>query len=436
MLDVNVNGQFHALIPQGVADYFWDEAAERRLLEDRLLSAFAKWGYGYIIPPTLEYAATFEQRTGLDPQTATMYRFLDHDGQSLALRYDMTVSIARLVGTRLHDAPMPQRFCYAGNIFRHGEPQAGQQREFWQAGIELIGANTPEADAEVLALTAKVLQVAGLADFKMTLGQCRFFNGLLDELALSRAQQLQLRQAIERRSEQEFSLFIAGVELDTVLVEALETFMTLSGDNVMETIDSASRICLNKSMESALDNLQTIYKTSAAYNIDQYLHLDLTEISDLGYYTGIRFMAYAPGLGFGIASGGRYDNLIGTFGPPQPAVGVAIGIERLLLALQSHRRAAPPLLHNHILVATNGSRECYQIIERLRSNGVQAVVEVNGRYGAELWKSAQEKAFPCALSWRDGGFDVYDDPRQLNQPSRRLTVATADDFINNLIATS
>ncbi len=115
-----------------------------------------------------------------------VYRFLDRDGSTLALRADMTIPVvSRLVATRLHDCAMPQRFCYAGSVFRYTEPQAGLQREFAQAGIRLIGSRSPQADAEVMALTARALQSADISQFKLVVGQMQFFDGLLEALNLA-----------------------------------------------------------------------------------------------------------------------------------------------------------------------------------------------------------------------------------------------------------
>jgi ATP phosphoribosyltransferase regulatory subunit len=203
-----------------VADYFWQEAHRRRQLEGALLAVFRSWGYGDVIPPSFEYADTIARRGSAELQ-GELCRFLDRDGSILALRADMTIAVARLVGTRLHDWPMPQRFCYAGSVFRDAEPRAGQQREFWQAGIELIGSANHTADAEVLALTAQALQVVGLADFRIVLGQMQYFNGLLQALGLNAAQQTQLQTAVDRNSEAELAAFLAEVALSPALERAV-----------------------------------------------------------------------------------------------------------------------------------------------------------------------------------------------------------------------
>ncbi len=139
-------------LPQGVVDLVYQDAASKRDLEGTLRACFRAWSYDELIPPTFEYADTLASEAGTQ-LAEEMYRFTDRDGRTLALRPDLTIPAARVVATRLHDQPMPLRLFYVGSVFRYEAPQAGRQREFTQAGIELIGAGTPAADAEVLALT-------------------------------------------------------------------------------------------------------------------------------------------------------------------------------------------------------------------------------------------------------------------------------------------
>ncbi|HRJ44955.1 MAG TPA: ATP phosphoribosyltransferase regulatory subunit, partial [Caldilineaceae bacterium] len=317
-------------IPFGVADYFWEEALQRQALIADLLATFRAWGYGDVMPPAFEYAASLGAQASAGLQ-AEMYRFLDRDGSTLALRPEFTTPVARLVGTRLHDWPMPQRFCYAGSVFRYVDPQAGRQREFWQAGVEMFGAASPDADAEILALTAQTLSVAGLRDYRIVLGQIRYFGGLLNALNLTPPQADSLRWAIERKSEPALADFLRETPLRTGQRRAVEALPGLSGADIQQVIDRAERHCLNTEMHRALVNLQAVVDALAGYGVLESVLLDLTEIRSLGYYTGISFEALAPETGFSIGSGGRYDDLVAHFGPAQPAVGVALGVERLLL---------------------------------------------------------------------------------------------------------
>ncbi len=186
-------------LPQGVVDLLFEDAAGKRDLEQRLRRIFSAWSYDELIPPTFEYADTLASEAGTQ-LAEEMYRFVDRDGRTLALRPDLTIPTARVVGTRLYDQPLPLRLFYIGSVFRYEPPQAGRQREFTQAGFELIGAATPAADAEALALTVEALQAAGLRGFQIALGQMAFFRGLLAELNAPPLAVAALQSAIDRKN--------------------------------------------------------------------------------------------------------------------------------------------------------------------------------------------------------------------------------------------
>ena len=386
-------------IPAGVADYFWGEAYERRGLEDALLAFFRRWGYSDVMTPAFEYAETWIA-SGSWAEQSELCRFLDRDGSMLALRADMTIPVARLAGTRLHDVATPQRFCYAGNVFRDVESRAGQQREFWQAGVELLGSDAPAADAEVLALTARALDSVGIASYRLVVGQMLYFDGLLRALQLTPGQQARLTQAIDRNSQPELDEFLRAVHLPRRQQRALAEVPHLGGSDVDDILRRAERLALNVAMQAAVANLRAICDTLAAYDVLDRVTLDLSEIHNLGYYTGITFEVLAPGVGFRIASGGRYDNLVGAFGKAMPAVGVAFGLERVLLAQRGGTAAPTPLpIAPDLVVATGNRRAAFAFVETARQRGRRVAVEVDGRGGDALWQAAQASGARAAIDW-------------------------------------
>jgi ATP phosphoribosyltransferase regulatory subunit len=393
-------------IPYGVADYFWSESLQRQQMMNVLLETFRRWGYGDVIPPTFEFADSLSAQAS-PKLRGEMYRFLDRDGSTLALRPEFTTPLARLVATRLHDWPMPQRFCYAGSVFRYVSPQAGRQREFLQAGVELIGASTPEADAEVLALTVAALRAADLVEFRVVVGQIRYFGGLLADLKLSPEHEDALREAIDRKSEPALESFLRDVPLRTQQRRTVEELPNLNGSNLAQIIDQADRYCLNYEMHAALENLRAVCDVLAAYNVTDAVDLDLTEIRNLGYYTGVTFEALAPGMGFGIASGGRYDDLIGHFGKAQPAVGVAMGVDRLLLARQRQRgeQRSPHPPPPDCLVITGDDATALAQVQRWREDGQRVQVEVNGRSDADVLAFARRLGIANVLRWTGAAFE-------------------------------
>ena len=395
-------------IPFGVADYFWDEASRRQSLLDQLMETFRGWGYGDVIPPMFEFDSTLSAQYD-DRLRSGMYRFLDRDGSTLSLRPEFTTPVARLVGARLHDWPMPQRFCYGGSVFRYLEPQAGRQREFWQVGGELFGAPGPAADAEILALTATALKVAGLAEFRQIVGHIRYYRSLLEALKLDWQQTQQLRWALERKSEPLLDEFLRDTPLRTGQRQAVETLPQLVGENVDGILSLAERHIQNRGMHEALQNLRGIVDALRGYDIQDSLFIDLTEIRNLGYYTGVSFEAMTPGIGTAVASGGRYDELVGRFGPPQPAVGVALGVDRLLVARQRQDGQGAAEGRQRIqpaLALPQGSADALAQVQRLRQAGLHIQVDVNSWPLDAALAYAAQAGVSDVLLW-ENGFQHY-----------------------------
>lgn len=395
----------HWPLPQGVADLFFGEAAAKRELEQVMRSLFSRWGYTELIPPTFEYADTLASEAGTQ-LAEEMYRFVDRDGRTLALRPDLTIPTARVVGTRLYDQPMPLRLFYVGSVFRYEPPQAGRQREFTQAGVEMIGAATPDADAEVLALTVEALRMAGLRDFRIALGQMAFFRGLLAELTAPAVQVAQLQNAIDRKSAADLSAALDEARATGAVRQALEALPGLNGGP--ETLAAGRRYCLNDRMAAALDRLQAIQALLAAYGLAGAVDYDLGETRGMEYYTGITFKGYAPGLGFSVCSGGRYDDLVGHFGAPQPAVGCALWLDRLLLARQ-RQGGQPPVLAPDLILSADACADCLRAVQVLRGRGLRVELEVLGRSAEQMRQLAQQRgAGAVALCAGNGQVHLWD----------------------------
>ena len=186
-------------LPKGAKIYLPDEAARKRDCEERLLGVFRRWGYREVVTPSYEYFDVLSRGTDLDLQER-MFKLVDREsGRLLALRADITPQIARIVATRLRDAPKPLRLAYVTNVFRYDEPQVGRYREFYQAGVELVGLPNPEGDAETIAIAVECLGALGLERFQLDVGQADFFRGILDDLAADAATSRDLRAALGRK---------------------------------------------------------------------------------------------------------------------------------------------------------------------------------------------------------------------------------------------
>lgn len=380
-------------LPPGVVDLFFEDAAAKRILEEDLRRLFAGWSYSEIIPPSFEYADTLASEAGTQ-LAEEMYRFVDRDGRTLALRPDLTIPTARVVGTRLYDQPRPLRLFYVGSVFRYEPPQAGRQREFTQAGIELVGAATPEADAEVLALTLEALGVSGVVGYQISLGQMGFFRGLLAELDAPSHAVTALQQAIDRKSPADLEAILASLDIIPSVAAVVRALPTLQGDGGV--LAEARAFCLNSQMEAAVDRLQAIQELLFSYDLSATVSFDLGETRGMEYYTGITFKGYVPGLGFSVCSGGRYDDLVGHFGPSQAAVGSALWLDRLLLARQRQGRSAKPVVPG-LLLAPCGASDCLSLVLSLRRRGSRVEVDVLNRSDEELVAYARRRGIDLVV---------------------------------------
>jgi len=380
-------GPFKAALPCGVRDLFLEDAARLSKLMATWRQLFESWAYTEIIPPTYEHYDVLMAGSDADFERR-IFRVLDREGNILALRPDITTQVARIVGTKLHDLPLPLRFYYLNNVFRFEEPQAGRQREFYQAGLELIGASTPEADAEMIAILVEALQRVGLQGFQINLGQMAFFRAIVAELDLSPAQVEELKSAIDRKDEVGLRKSLREWKVDDGHAAALSELPHLCGGE--EILDRAASLAPNVAARQAIKNLSHIYDLLSAQGLAEYLVIDLGEAQGMDYYTGITIEGFSPGLGFSICNGGRYDDLIGLYGRPLPAVGFGIGVERVLLALEEQGEQEVDLAP-HILVSAGAASAGRAILQSLRRRGVKVEVDVMARDEASLLEYAQQR---------------------------------------------
>ena len=363
-------------LPHGLTDLFFEQAAARGKVEGIVEDVYRRWGYRRIILPTFEYDDSLA--VGTSPQIKEeMYRFFDREGAVLALRPDMTVPTARVVGTKLYDQPLPLRFYYVGNVFRYEELQAGRRREFTQAGIELIGADTPEADAEVLAVTISTLRALGIERMQINLGQVAYLKAILSDAPLSNGDLTRLEQVIGRKNDVELARTLGDLGISGDTARAVRAMPQLCGDE--GALQEARKLSTNDEATRALDRLQRVYDLLRIEGMADLIILDLGEVRSMAYYTGITFHGYVEGLGYHVCRGGRYDNLISNFGHDIPAVGFALGLERTMLVTHTQVDIAPDLL-----MQSCDHAACRALAAQARERGLAVIVDVSGRRGSEL----------------------------------------------------
>lgn len=361
--------------PRGVQDILPPDAARKARIEGLAAERLEQWGYARVVTPTFEYYDALTQGEG--PQEAeNLYRLVDRDGATLVLRPEMTTPIARLVATRYQASDLPLRFYYIGSVFRYDEPQAGRQREFTQIGVELLGAEGPMADAEVIALAIALVDSLGLASFRVDIGHSGYVQGLLEPLG-DKETAFALRRALLGRDYVEYERLVAASGISGGLREALLALPTLRGG--AEVLARAKSLAAGApEAAAAIDNLEHILRLAEGLGLGDRLAIDLGMVKDVDYYTGVLLEGYTPELGFTLCSGGRYDALVGRFGLDCPAVGFALGVERAMLVLDRQgawgRHAPADVL---LLGGEEAPHERFRLAEVLRARGIRVELDVS-----------------------------------------------------------
>lgn len=368
-------------IPRGLRDLLPDEVAVQRDIEKKAARLFSSYGYEEIITPTFEFLEVVETGAGRNIREE-LFLFTDREGGILSLRPEMTVAIARLAATHLQDAAFPQRFYYISNVFRHVQPHLAQYREFWQLGIELLGAAGAYADAEVISIAVKVLQSIGLENFKISLNQIGIFNSLLDDSGMSVEQRDLIRKLVENKDLVELARVLDTLAIDDLLKETIAILPVLHGG--LDVLKRMPYVEKNRNASEAVGELLKVYEALKAYGVTEHIVVDMGVLRGLDYYTGIVFEGYSPELGYGLLGGGRYDKLLGLFGLPRPATGFALGMDRLALLLKKPETA--PL--RYIIGGTDWARMIGKA-EELRTRGNIVEMDVEGNSREELQRKLQ-----------------------------------------------
>lgn len=318
-------------LPTGVRDFLPVKAAKLEYLRETLQRVFSRWGFRPVIPASLEDLAVLELGLGSDLRAKTV-RFDDRQsGRLVAFPPDITPQVARIAATRMHDLPLPYRLCYSGRVLRHAEQRLGKEREVWQTGAELIGLDSPEADAEMIAMAVEGLQAVGAAGFTIDVGQGAFLRGILDDLPLPPAAAGELRAAIAGKDATSLQRL-----LDTYPVSDRQRAEVLALPRLFggrEALDRAAAVVGNDVSKRALDNLHRVLEVLEVYGVDEFVTIDLGELRGFDYHTGVIFQGFLAGFGRAVCSGGRYDGLTARYGFPAPATGFAFNLFNLLFAL-------------------------------------------------------------------------------------------------------
>ena len=311
-------------IPKGMRDLSVSECLKKDALKKRLEKVYRSYGYSPIETPLIEYYDTYAS-TFTTLKEAQMYRFLDDDGQVLALRTDMTLPIARLVATKYIRSNPPFRFRYCANVYKVRQKFAGKQNEATDCGIECIGVKE-QGDIEVLMCAMDALEALEAGPYTLEIGDPRLFRKAALLACLTEEQIAHLADLTDRKSMPALYEYLASLDLDRAQRTFFAKLPLCSGKTALEEM---KQYCFDDSLAELLKSLEELNSTLQALGYE-HIGFDLGKIPHLDYYTGIIFEGYVESVGTSVLSGGRYDSLLKKLGRDLPACGFGIKLDALL----------------------------------------------------------------------------------------------------------
>ncbi len=403
--------------PEGVRDYYSEECARKLALCDAVRSEFAMYGYQEIQTPVFEYFDIFNAERG-SVASRDMYKLFDRDGETLVLRPDFTPAIARCAAKYFPDETLPLRLSYLGNTYVNNLSLRGQLKESTQAGVELVGVSSVEANAEVLALVIEVLQKVGLTRFQIEVGDVRYFDGLLETAGISDDTREELRACIENKNHFGLEELLVRQDLSGDVTQALSRLPQMFGDP-KEVLREARSLTGNARSLEAVNRLEALYECMDLRGMSSYLSFDLGMLGRHNYYTGMIFQGYTYGTGDRIVTGGRYDRLLGQFGKEAPAVGFGISIDTLMQAMARQKIDLPGRPEAVMLLYADGRyADAAALASEQRRQGipVHAVKENHPERKSLLSYAADNHIVKIIHLKEDGSRQEYDLPKDGEEP--------------------
>ena len=367
--------------PKGTRDFLPEEMFKRRKVFEKIRKVFEGYGYGEVCTPAFEDFDLLSKKSGPDIEKE-IYVFTDKSGRKLGLRFDPTLPICRIVASD-SSLTKPIKFYYITNMWRYDQPGKGRWREFWQAGVELIGSSKPEADAEILAITYDSLKAIGIKKFYIRINSRKIVESLIKKAGIPENKKLNVFRAIdklEKIGEKEVKKELEKYKISEKSIEKL-----------LELIKSGKA-------EEEMKELKEIKSLAEKMGVEN-IKIDFSIVRGIDYYTGFVFETFVEGgedLG-SIAGGGRYDTLIGLYGGQKlPATGLGIGIDRLIEIVEEEKKYYPAYVYIAV-VDDNAKERAIEIAQILRKNSIRADIDLMGRNLTKQLEYADSLGIPYVL---------------------------------------
>lgn len=359
--------KYDLITPEGTKDFLFEECLIRREMEHKLHSMFRSKGYSELTTPGLEFYDVF-QTESMDYPQERLYKMTDSKGRLLVLRPESTVPIARVVATRLKDAPLPLRLYYHQTVYRFEQALKGRSDEIRQTGIELLGSASYMADVEMVTTAIEALHACscGNTGFSLELGDAGVFKELMRELDATSEERENIRYLIETKNYPALNDVLDSLG-DVRAAGALKKLPALFGGE--EVFEKASQLYSNPRIDEILTDLKKLYQDISKVIGEGRLTVDLGMVNNADYYTGVIIKGYLEGYGEEVLSGGRYNKLLSDFGYDIPATGFAVNVDAVAnVRLKSQTVSVQPA--DALIYAVPGyEMKAVEMSHRLREQG-------------------------------------------------------------------
>ncbi|MHA6259760.1 ATP phosphoribosyltransferase regulatory subunit [Sporosarcina sp. CAU 1771] len=344
-----------------------DENVKEYEEQERIIKTISKrfmtYGYKRIKTSTFEQYDLYSKVKSSINQNE-MIKVIDHKGQVLVLRPDMTIPITRKLAEDQSKLSTELRYFYVQDVFRQSFDKVNEI-ESTQAGVECFCESSPEADAEVIALASHTLKDLGFIDIKIELGHAGFFNELVRQIELTETQLRQLKSMIQAKNFVDIEAFLKDLPIEQEIREAIEMIPFLYG-NPKDVSERAMKILFTDKMKEKIDYLIDVYEILKIYGLEDNIIMDLGLINHMGYYSDVIFQGFVEKFGQPVLMGGRYDQLGNEFGATLPAIGFACEIDSLVVASSDQKIFSRVPIDVKILYAKSWIGESITIANELR----------------------------------------------------------------------
>lgn len=356
--------------PQGAESIFLEEAYKHEKINEAINGLYTSWGYLPVKTPVFDYYDTYEKILS-DTSKKNCFRLMDREGELLLLRNDITLFLARQLGRVLKEKDSCLRVHYADSILRHQSEIDISSNEFFQTGAELVGASGIFGDLEAITLLNSIINELNLPDTRIHLGSRSIFDQIVGKL--DKIDNKELINLINSRDNFAITNYLKGFIKSDTAVKITELFMFIGTFNEFKKyISDNNKLIKELELENNFNYLKEIGENLESINLIDDFRFDLSEVANRSYYTGIVFKAYTKDIDSAIASGGRYDNLISSFGKSIPSVGFSILLRKIEEKITDTKFTAPKM---ELVELNNDFAKAFNSAQKLRKSGKAAVLK-------------------------------------------------------------